>query len=69
MLIAGLALADAGDKVLAAEALGTFGPLAKDAAEALKKAAGDSDKYVSEAAAAALKAVEKAVPARPLRLC
>ena len=63
VLIAGLALPDAEDEVLAAAALGTFGPLGKDAAEALKKAAGDSDKYVSEAAAAALKAVEKAVPA------
>ncbi|NQU21814.1 MAG: HEAT repeat domain-containing protein [Candidatus Nealsonbacteria bacterium] len=42
----------------AAEALGALGPLAKDAVDALKKAAKDDDEYVSAAATEALKAVE-----------
>jgi HEAT repeat protein len=64
VLIAGLSLEDTEDKLLAAEALGTFGPLAKDAAEALQKASHDSDKNVAEAAAASLSSVQKtaAVP-------
>jgi HEAT repeat protein len=41
----------------AANVLGAMGPLAKPAAEALKKAAGDQDPRVSEAAATALKAI------------
>ena len=49
--------------MFAAEALGGFGPLAKDAAGDLKKATGDADKNVSEAAATALKAVSQTAPA------
>ena len=46
--------------MFAAEALGGFGPLAKDAEDPLKKAATDPDKNVSEAAATALKALGQA---------
>ena len=71
VLIAGLSLPDADDKALAADALGGFGPQAKDATEALKTAAGDADKNVSDAAAAALKAIGQpaaaAAPRRPQR--
>ena len=63
MLTAGLALPELQDRLLSAEALGDFGPLAKSAAEALKKASTDENKDVQEAAAKALKAVEKAVAA------
>ncbi len=52
-----LSLSDEEDRLFAAEALGGFGPLAKEAAEALKRASGDPNKNISEAAAAALKAV------------
>jgi HEAT repeat protein len=59
VLIAGLSDEDAAERLLAAEALGDFGPLAKDAIEALQKATHDSDKNVAAAAAAALTAVQK----------
>ncbi len=61
-LIAGLSLSDEADRVLAAKALGSFGPLAKDATDALKKAAVDADKNVADEAATALQLVEKAAP-------
>ncbi len=61
VLIAGLALAEAGDRVLSAEALGGFGALAKSAVEALKKAASDENKDVQETAGKALKSIEQAV--------
>jgi len=66
-LIDGLALPDLQDRLLCAQALEGFGPLAKSAAEALKKASADDNKAVQEAAAKALKAVEKVVaaPAAP----
>ncbi|MGA2254251.1 MAG: HEAT repeat domain-containing protein [Thermoguttaceae bacterium] len=66
-LIDGLALPELRDRLLCAEALGGFGPLAKSAAEALKKASTDENKDVQEAAVKALKAVEKvvAVPTAP----
>src|SRR5208283_2957929 len=66
-LIDGLALPDLQDRLLCAQALEGFGPLAKSAAEALKKASADENKAVQEAAAKALKAVEKVVaaPAAP----
>ena len=51
------------DRVLAADALGDFGPLAKSAAEALKKAATDESKDVQEESAKALKSVERPAPA------
>lgn len=57
VLIAGLSLPGLEDRVLCAEALGGFGPTAKGAAEALKKASTDADKFVQEAAAKALKTV------------
>ena len=63
VLTAGLALPVVEDRLLSAEALGGFGPSAKSAAEALKKAATDENKDVQEAAAKALKAVEQAVAA------
>ena len=63
VLTAGLALPVLEDRLLSAEALGGFGPLAKSAAEALKKASTDENKDVQEAAAKALKAVEQAVAA------
>jgi HEAT repeat protein len=59
VLVAGLALDDTEDKLLAAEALGNFGPLAKDAADALQKASHDPDKNVAEAAATSLTSVQK----------
>ena len=59
MLTDGLALPELEDRLLSAEALGGFGPLAKSAAEALKKASTDENKDVQEAAAKALKAVEQ----------
>ena len=62
VLTEGLTLPVAEDRLLSAEGLGGFGPLAKDAAEALTKAATDENKYVQEAAGKALKSVEK--PAR-----
>ncbi len=67
VLADGLALAEVSYRVLSAEALGDFGPLGKAAAEALKKAAGDENKDVQEAAAKALKSVERVVsaPATP----
>lgn len=63
VLTAALSSSDEVDRMFAAEALGGFGPLAKDAGDALKKATGDADKNVSEAAAAALKAVSQPAPA------
>jgi HEAT repeat protein len=63
VLSAGLTLPMLEDRLLSADALGSFGPLAKSAAEALKKAASDESKEVQEAAAKALIAVEKAVAA------
>ena len=65
VLIDGLALPEVADRLFAAEALGNFGPLAKSAAVALKKAASDEDKNVQEAAAKSLKAVEPNAPAAP----
>ena len=65
VLAAGLSLADMQDKLLAAETLGGFGPLAKDAAEALKKASLDADRNVAEAATASLKAIETGVGTSP----
>jgi len=62
VLIAGLSLSDVADRVLAAKALGSFGPLAKDATDALKKAAADADKNVADEATTALQLVEKAAP-------
>jgi HEAT repeat protein len=59
VLIAGLSDEDAEERLLAAEALGEFGPLAKDAVAALQKATHDSDKNVAEAAAKALTSVQK----------
>ncbi len=59
VLIAGLSLDDPQEKLLAAEALGYFGPLAKGAVEALQKASHDADKNVAEAAATALTFVQK----------
>ncbi len=63
MLTAGLALPLREDRLLSAEALGDFGPLANSAADALKKAATDENKDVQEAAAKALKAVGQATAA------
>ena len=63
VLTAGLALPLREDRLLSAEALGDFGPLATSASDALKKAATDEDKDVQEAAAKALKAVEQATAA------
>ena len=67
VLTAGLALPVVGDRFLSAEGLGGFGPAAKSAVDALKKASTDEDKDVQQAAAKALKAVEQAVaaPATP----
>ncbi len=67
VLAAGLALPVVEDRLLSAEALGGFGPLAKSAAESLKKAATDENKDVQEAVATALKAVEQtaAAPTTP----
>ena len=62
-LSAGLALPVTEDRILSAEGLGGFGPLAKSAADALKKASTDESKDVQEEAAKALKAVEHAVAA------
>jgi HEAT repeat protein len=64
VLIGGLTLPVREDRLLCADALGDFGPLAQSSAEALKKASTDEDRYVQEAAAKALKAVEHAVAAR-----
>jgi len=61
VLTSGLTLPLLDKRVLCADALGVFGPLAKSAAEALKKAATDENKDVQEAAAKALKAVEQPV--------
>ncbi len=44
VLVAGLSAPDEVDRMFAAEALGGFGPLAKDAEDPLKKAATDPDK-------------------------
>ena len=63
VLTEGLTLPVREDRLLSAEALGGFGPLAKSAADALKKAATDENKHVQEAAAKALKAAEQAVAA------
>jgi HEAT repeat protein len=63
VLAAGLTLPLREDRFLSAEALGDFGPSAKGAADALKKAATDEDKDVQGEAAKALKAVEQAVAA------
>ncbi len=63
VLTAGLACPMPEDRVLAADALGDFGPLAKSAAEALKKAATDESKDVQEESAKALKSVERPAPA------
>jgi len=60
-LIDGLAIPEVQDRLLCAEALGAFGPLAKSATEALKKASTDENKDLQEVAAKALKAVEKVV--------
>ena len=58
ILIKALAQPEAITRLHAAEALGTLGPLAKDAADALKKAAKDDNEHVRAAATKALKAVE-----------
>ena len=60
VLTAGLTLLLLQDRLLSAEALGGFGPLARSAAEALKKATSDENKDVQEAAAKALKALDQA---------
>jgi HEAT repeat protein len=66
VLIAGLSEKEPVERQLAAEALGEFGSLAKDAIEALQKATKDPDKNVAAAATAALTAVQKnAVNANP----
>jgi len=57
VLIQALEEPDPPTRLHAAEALGLLGPLAGDAAAALKKLHGDPDKAVREAAASALKAV------------
>ncbi len=59
VLIAGLSLDDPQERMMAAEALGYFGPLAKDAIAALQKASHDTDKNVADAAVTALKFVQK----------
>ena len=63
VLTAGLSLGDEVDRMFAAEALGGFGPLAKDAAEPLKKATGDADKNVSEVGRRGLESHFAALPA------
>jgi HEAT repeat protein len=60
VLTAGLALPELEVRLLSAEALGGFGPMAKSAAEALKKASTDQNKGLQEAVAKALKAIEQA---------
>ena len=60
VLTAGVDLPVVEDRLLSAEALGSFGTLAKGAVESLKKASTDADKGVREAARKALKAVEQA---------
>ena len=60
VLAVGLTLPLLEDRLLSAEALGGFGPLARHAAESLKKIPADDDKDVQEAAAKALKAIEPA---------
>jgi len=62
-LIDGMSLPDLQDRLICSQALEGFGPLAKSAAEALKKASTDENKSLQEAAAKALKAVEKVVAA------
>jgi HEAT repeat protein len=57
VLIQALEESDPPTRLHAAEALGLFGPLAGDAAAALKKLQSDPDQGVREAAAAALKAI------------
>jgi len=63
VLTVGLTLPELEDRLLAAEALAGFGPLAKSAVDSLKKAATDENKDVQEAAAKALKAIEQAAAA------
>jgi HEAT repeat protein len=65
VLVDGLALPLVQDRLLSAEALGGFGPLAASAADALKKAAAEENKDVQAAAAKALKAVETPSAAAP----
>ncbi len=60
VLTAGLALPVVEDRLLSAEALGSFGASAKGASDALKKASTDESKDVQKAAAKALKAIEQA---------
>ena len=67
VLAAGLALPLLQDRLLSAEALGGFGPLARSAVEALKKAATDENKGVQEAAVKALKAVDPQAVGTPRR--
>jgi HEAT repeat protein len=59
VLIQALEEPDPPTRLHAAEALGLLGPLAGDAADALKKLQSDPDQPVREAAAAALKAVRQ----------
>ena len=63
VLTAGLTLPELEVRLLSIEALTSFGPLAKSAAEALKKASTDENKDVQQAATKALKAVAQAVVA------
>ena len=58
VLVAGLSLDDPQERMMAAEALGYFGPLANDAVVALQKASHDADKNVADAAATALSFVQ-----------
>jgi len=59
VLIAGLSVPLPIGRQSAAEALGSLGPLAKDATAALQKASTDDDKAVRDAAAQALAAIQK----------
>ncbi len=65
VLTADLASPAPEDRILSAEALGGFGPLAKGSVEALTKAASDANKEVQEAAAKALTSVEQAGSLKP----
>ena len=67
VLVEGLAMPVEQCRLLAAEALGGLGPLAKDSATALQKATTDADQDVREAAAKATIAVQGAVAPQSAR--
>jgi HEAT repeat protein len=63
VLTTGLTLPELEVRLLSIDALTSFGPLAKSAADALKKASTDENKDVQQAATKALKAIEQAAAA------